>query len=131
MILIPRRSAQSFPILAQIPSPIAGLGLGQIGNERALRRAHFVRVSHVFKKWVPLDVEFGFGVRLQEFGYVRHVAGTDVPLIGAGMNGNSMRPGIETDAGGVDDAGDSDGSRVSQRGDFIYVDAELGHRGAF
>ena len=48
-------------------------------------------------------------------------------FVRAGVNGEAMGSGIDADEAHFDDAGDSEGAGVAKKGNFVEVDAEVGH----
>jgi hypothetical protein len=48
-------------------------------------------------------------------------------LIGAGMDGDAVRAGFQADPGETHDVRNVDGTGVPERGNLVYVDAELCH----
>ena len=61
-------------------------------------------------------------------GDVADIGRRDVPGIGPRMNGNAGRASRDADADGFGDARQVPAARVSQRGDLVHIDAELGQR---
>jgi hypothetical protein len=121
--------AEAVGIFAEVPAVVAGGGFGGVGDEGALGGADLFGVVHVVDEGVSFDVEFAGGVGFDEGGEFMHVGGPDVALVGAGVDGDSGGAGVEAEPGGMGDAGDADGAGVAQGGDFVDVDAEVGHGG--
>ena len=98
----------------------------RIRHQRALRGADFPHDVEVPRfEGIPLDIELH--VRDERVQFI-HVRGPDMPLIGPGMNGYSVRPGIDADLRGPCHAGDTDGPRVPEQRYLVHVHAESGHR---
>ena len=107
----------------EVPSMIAGRRIRGIGHQRALRGAKIPGEMHKFDERIPLDIEFSARIFLEEPGDLPHIIGPDMALVGARMDGDSIRPGIEAQPGGMNDSGDADGARVAQRPDLVDVNA--------
>src|SRR5262245_9960505 len=114
-------------VAQQVPALVAGEGVGAVGDEGALCGSSLADQVEVAVEGVALDVEFGRGVRAQELGDLEDILRADVPLVGARVDGDALRPGVEGQPRGVDDAGDAVGPCVPQGGDLVDVHAQPGH----
>ena len=69
---------------------IAGELTLAVGHERYLVRPDSPHKIHQLVKRIAFNVEFPVWPTLHQVGQVKHVGGTNVTLIGAGVNGNAM-----------------------------------------
>ncbi len=89
---------------------------GGIRHERALRRFHF---SRDLQKLRIKRIAFNIELDSQHGGQLVNVSDSNVPLIGTRMDGDAMRAGGDTNFRGACHAGNADGSRISEQGDFV------------
>ncbi len=115
--------ARRLRVPLQVPSMIAGRRIRGIRHQRALRRAKLPGEVDVLDERISLDIELRTGILLKELSDLAHIVRPDMALVGARMDGDSIRPGVEAQPGGVNDAGDADGPRVAQGRDFVDVNA--------
>ena len=69
---------------------IAGELTLAVGHEGYLVRPDSSHKIHQLVKRIAFNVEFPVWPTLHQVGQVKHVGGTNVTLIGAGVNGNAM-----------------------------------------
>src|SRR6185369_9074754 len=78
-------------------------------------------------KWVAFDAILGRRVAFEQFGERVDVARADVSLIGARMDGDAMRAGVERLSGEPNQARDLGPPGVSQRRDLVDVYGQPRH----
>jgi hypothetical protein len=77
---------------------------------------------------IAFDVELGLGPVLQHHRKLAHVAGADVALVGARVDGDAVRAGRERDRRQADHARDRERALVAQQGDLVDVDRQRRER---
>ena len=99
-----------------------------IRNQRALMRANSPYYFKKVRERVSFDIEFNFGVALQNNRELIDIRDSDVALIRPGMDGNSMRPGGDTLLRGMDYIWDPVVPGIAKQSYLIDIDAKAGHR---
>lgn len=115
-----------------VPAMVGGEGVGVVGDEGALVGAGLGDDFEVVaEERVAFDVEFAADVGgfVEQQAQVVDVGGADVAAVGSGMDGDAVGADVEGEAGGFGDAGDLAEAGIAEQGDFVDVDAELGHGG--
>src|SRR5262245_57225484 len=119
---------ETLALSAEVPTVVAGEGIGAVGDEGTLRRAILLGELCVLMEGIALDVELGLRMRLEEFGDLVDIVRPDMALVGPGMDGDAVGARVEGDASGLEHAGDTIRARVPQRRDLVDIDTETGHR---
>ena len=110
-------------MLREVPAVVGGALLGVVGDECALGGFYFSDECHEFGVGVSFDVEFDG----EHFGELVDVVGSDVALVGSGVDGDAVASGVDAGLCGLGDAGDAEFALVAEEGDLVEVYAEFGH----
>jgi hypothetical protein len=97
-----------------------------IRNQRALRGAD---LSHEFQEIgirVTFNVEFDMGKPFENGGEFVHIRSPDVPLVRAGMHGDTVSSRGDALLCGSDNARDPVVPRIAKKSNLVDVDAEPG-----
>ena len=110
-------------VFGDVPAGARSQCARSVGHERDLFGHYFHDHADEVVGRVAFDIEFG-GYDLAQF---IDVAARDMPLVGAGMDGDSL--GAETLAveGEFFYVGDVFSAGVAQSGNFVYIDAKACH----
>jgi hypothetical protein len=109
------------------PSRLAGDFARLHRHQRALMRPHRQHQLDEIRAGIAFDVELDALAQRGEFvGNFQHVLPRDVPGVGPRMHGDAGRPGVDAHADRFDDRGQPATPRVTQRGDIVDVDRQLG-----
>src|SRR5262249_14610794 len=93
-----------------------------------LIRPHLLDQIQQVRAQIAFDVELHLRrPRAEQRRDVAHVRGTNVPLVGAWMNRDAGRTGVDADLHRLEDARYLPAARVAQRRYFIDIDGELRH----
>ena len=105
---------------ASVPSVVAGQLVERIGDERDLRGADVADEFHEGFPRVALDIELGGDDPAQ----VIDIAASDMPLIGAGVDGDALRAESFAVACKAEHIGHVSSARIAQSRHLIYIDAQ-------
>ena len=86
---------------------IAGELTLAVGHEGHLVRPVSSHKIHQLVKRIAFNVEFPVWPTLHQVGQVKHVGGTNVTLIGAGVNGNALSTRFQTHLSRFQDTGNT------------------------
>ena len=124
------QGTQAFGVLREGPAVVAGELAFAVWHKGDLVRAHRTHMRHQVVEGVALDVEFAVRPGLHQRGQLGHVAGADVALVRARVDGDALRASLQAQLGCARHTGDAQMARIAQQRDFIDVDRQ-GHRGIF